>query len=1684
MVEEPKNEEAIFNAAIQIEGCKEREAYLAEACGGDEKLRADVKALLKAHDAEGSFLESPPPGIDSTLDAGPLTEAPGMSIGRYKLLQMIGEGGFGVVYMAEQQEPIVRKVALKIIKLGMDTKQVIARFEAERQALAMMDHPNIARVLDAGATDTGRPYFVMELIKGIPVTEYCDQNNLDTHQRLELFIDVCKAVQHAHQKGIIHRDIKPSNVMITLHDGKPVPKIIDFGIAKATQQRLTEKTLFTEYRQFIGTPQYMSPEQAEMSGLDVDTRTDIYSLGVLLYELLTGTTPFEADRLRSVPYDEICRIIRQDEPPKPSTRLSTLGEALTDTARHRNVQPGELCKIVRGDLDWVVMKTLEKDRTRRYETANELAMDIQRHLGHEPVLASPPSTIYRARKFVRRHRTGVAAGLSLAASLVIGLLLAMTGFVQASHERDRTQQARERAESNFQMAREAVDEMTQVAQDDLVNIPQSEKVRQDLLESAQTLYLKFLQAKSDDPAVRQETGGAYYRLGTIQNTLGQYEQAAASFEQAIHFFNLLAADYPDVPDHRMMIALSNNSLGLALEKLGRYTEVQDAYQTASGLLTVLVGEFPDEARYREALAETYNNQGLILNSIGQVDQAQQVFEDALEIREKLAAQFPDNPKYRHDLANSCHNRGIVLEAQIGSAHIDASQWYPEVERTYRQAMELEQLLVNDYPQVHEYRHQLASIQLSLSNLLWCMVRPDEAEEVVRDGLPFAQRLADDFPGIPEYQITLVEMSHRLSTLLGQIDYAGAPFADDDPAMDTVLKARQCYEKLVSDSPTVHSYHAGLAKTFAYLSFWSSPEYPSMLEEAIRHQQTAVRLNPMNTMYRWMLVEWCEGFFWNSRDFGRRLDIVEQILEQNIALFEQLRKDIPACGRELAASLVNLGNLLEYTGRHEEAQSVYQRAEDVRLELVAQFPNLPFEGRIGNVGNSADYKVRINSAGDYRLYIRAAAYDWASDSVLARIDELADGPGGTIADYYYYDFQERSDCKFGLWSTPTEFEDSHLYLTVDTWPISTPGDYTLRLIRREDGVAVDAFVFQSADLPHPQGDGPPESVITEDGVFLESDGRVVVEAEHFAQRIPHHNKWVIIPQEDPNASTSLCLFGNYRGQGYIQVLPDRNVMDDIQRLTHILENHPQDVSALIQRGNTYWHIEEYDKAVADYLEAVRLDPNHPEIRWPISNLGDLYLRRGDYSRAEQAFRQAEKLFEDLAAGYPDLPSYRDSLAYMKVQLGILFSRTGRAEEAEQAYRQGIEIQEKLVADFPAVAWYRSSLAHKRNALTDLLKNTGRLEEAEQNIRLTIELFEELAADFPTEPDYRWNEAYEYGVFLADVLIQSENDRLQEAEQVLLHAQELFEDLVADYPDVAAYQNGLAFNYIRLGDILSKTGRLQEAEQAEQKALLVYANTIETNPDNAEAYAGHGAIYLKMKQWHEVIADYSKAIELKPEEWWYWHERGFAYMQLKQWDKVVADYTEAISLNGDNWGSYDRRAQAYQALGQFDRAICDFTKAIQLNEKLVADFPNVNDHQNDLSYNYTQLGNVLRKSGRLEEAEQADKKALEIRQVMVGDDPENLNGLAWLLATSQTADLRNGAKAIEYATKVCELTEWKEANFIDTLAAAYAEAGDFDSAVKWQKQVLNLLTEKQPAGWRGEFEARLKLYQSGRPYREGQ
>jgi serine/threonine protein kinase len=423
----------VFNEARALPVGEQLERFLDEACGKDEQFRAELHSLLRAGHSGGDYLQGGPP-VATQLEAQferLKPEEPGEFIGNYKLLQQIGHGGFGTVWMAQQHEPVRRRVALKIIKLGMDTKEVIARFEQERQALAMMDHPNIARVFDAGATATGRPYFVMELVRGVKITEYCDEQQLSTDERIDLFVHVCHAVQHAHQKGIIHRDLKPSNILVTINDGAAVPKVIDFGVAKAMQGRLTDSTVFTQFEQMIGTPLYMSPEQAEMTSLDIDTRSDIYSLGVLLYELLTGRTPIDTSTLARAGMDEIRRIIREVDPPKPSARLKTLdGNELTTAAKRRHTDAARLPRSLRGDIDWIVMKCLEKDRKRRYDTANGVAADLQRHLRNEVVVARPPTATYLLSKLIKRNKLAFAAAAAIVASLMAGMAATVWQLVQ------------------------------------------------------------------------------------------------------------------------------------------------------------------------------------------------------------------------------------------------------------------------------------------------------------------------------------------------------------------------------------------------------------------------------------------------------------------------------------------------------------------------------------------------------------------------------------------------------------------------------------------------------------------------------------------------------------------------------------------------------------------------------------------------------------------------------------------------------------------------------------------------------------------------------------------------------------------------------------------------------------------------------------------------------------------------------------------------------------------------------------------------------------------------------------------------------------------------------------------------------------------------------------------------------
>jgi serine/threonine protein kinase/Tfp pilus assembly protein PilF len=739
-------EEAIFDGALQLPP-EQRTGYIKAACGPNAELQQRVQDLLEAHmrsdgplsegrirapapfgvppsggkgqsdavgppeggtpspdavpegrgspDAPLAEPSKPPPRATIVLSAPP-SEKPGDRIGHYKILQQIGEGGCGVVYMAEQEEPIRRRVAFKVIKLGMDTKQVIARFEAERQALALMDHPNIAKVLDAGATGTGRPFFVMELVRGIKVTDYCDQNNLSTTDRLNLFIRVAQAIQHAHQKGIIHRDIKPSNILVTLHDGVPVPKVIDFGIAKATDQRLTDKTLFTQFEQFIGTPAYTSPEQAEMSGLDVDTRSDIYSLGVLLYELLTGKTPFDPKELMAAGLDAMRRTIREKEPPRPSTKLSTMLDAdLTTVARQRHVEPPKLVHLLKGDLDWIVMKALEKDRTRRYETANGLALDVERYLQNEPVIARPPSRVYRFQKLVRRNKLAFSAAAAVAGALILGLGLSTWMYFR---EREARRLADTEAKRSQQVALFLEKMLGGVGPS--VALGRDTTLLREILDKTVDRVTKDL---TDQPDVEAELCNT---IGEVYRALGQYGKAEEMHRGA-------RAIQGKAPGKRSDIATSLHDLALVLKDQGKLAEAEALLRQALSIRRKLLGnEHKDVALCMNSLAH-------VLRSEGKLAEAETLHRQALAMQEKLEG------KESLAAAFSLNNLALVLREQGKLA---------EAETCSRESLRLNKKLLGE---------QNPGVAISLDNLAFVLCdegKLEEAETLERQALAMGKRL--------------------------------------------------------------------------------------------------------------------------------------------------------------------------------------------------------------------------------------------------------------------------------------------------------------------------------------------------------------------------------------------------------------------------------------------------------------------------------------------------------------------------------------------------------------------------------------------------------------------------------------------------------------------------------------------------------------------------------------------------------------------------------------------------------------------------------------------------------------------------------------------------------------------------------------------------------------------------------
>ncbi len=921
----------IFLEALELPA-GERGAFLNGACRGDARLRARVEALLAAEAGAGTFLASPTAGAEE----GESSEQAGARIGHYKLQQQIGEGGFGVVWMAEQTQPVRRQVALKVLKRGMDSRAVVARFEQERQALALMDHPSIAKVFDGGETAAGRPYFVMELVRGVPITQFCDKEHLDTRERLRLFVSVCHAVQHAHQKGVIHRDLKPSNVLVTLHDGVAVAKVIDFGIAKAVHRPLTDKTLFTEFQQMVGTPEYMSPEQAELSGLDIDTRADIYALGVLLYELLTGSLPFDVKSRAKDGILEMLRVIREEEPQKPSTRISTQAGASTEAAKRRRTDTRRLTRQLRGDLDWIVLKSLEKDRARRYVSADAFAADVERHLRDEPVEAGPPSGWYRLTKYARRNRVGVLAGAAVTTALLAGLSLAVWGFLEASRERDDAKEQTKLADA----ARETAEiERTKTA----AALGRAETgeaaARKEAARANTVLKLVYDLLTSPDP---DQNKGKDYKvrdlLDDFVRELGDSLASEPEVEAAVR--ELLGKTYlglglPDQaePHVARALELSQQHFGegsgqLASNRLGQAVllHARAEYRRAAELLEQAKPAVADDPEQKAQLLALLAMQIDVYGHLGDIDRANEISVQALA----LAEDVPDTTAASHathavaklllgqrrfpeaetvalrELEQARRgNRGAGIAAAcllLGDIQLENGN-HEAAEEHFRLALDQLRLTHGEHVDVALVLERLAHLRIEQS-------RSAEAEPMLNEALQILNRSGRDPAGRSEILARLAQ------------------------ALTDQGKLREAYpviQEALADAGASEEYVGEVVKrkrdlAITLLQMQRFEEAGRLLEEVVAWQTNALGIDGNQTLTSRMHLA-------GVRLKNQQPDAAEEGFRSIIAALEA-QGELDSL--RMGSVLEGLAEALGVQGRLDEAEAAGRRALQIRRRLPAEF----------------------------------------------------------------------------------------------------------------------------------------------------------------------------------------------------------------------------------------------------------------------------------------------------------------------------------------------------------------------------------------------------------------------------------------------------------------------------------------------------------------------------------------------------------------------------------------------------------------------------------------------------------------------------------------------------------------------------------------------------------------------------
>jgi tetratricopeptide (TPR) repeat protein/serine/threonine protein kinase len=1657
---------SIFLKAVEERRPDEWDAYLDETCGNDAELRNRVAVLLKAHAENNSLLDVPVGALVATVDR-PIAERPGTVIGPYKLLEQIGEGGFGVVFMAEQQQPVRRKVALKVLKPGMDTRQIVARFEAERQALALMDHPNIAHVFDGGTTDGGRPYFVMELVRGVPITEFCDQSCLAIRQRLELFVDVCQAVQHAHQKGIIHRDIKPTNVMVTLHDGTPVVKVIDFGIAKAMGQQLTEKTLFTNFAQLIGTPLYMSPEQAEMSGLDVDTRSDIYALGVLLYELLTGTTPFESERLSKVGYDEMRRIIREEEPPKPSARMSTVGKLATTASQKRQGDPRKLTRLFRGELDWIVMKALEKDRSRRYETANGLAMDVQRYLRDEAVLACPPSTGYRFRKFARRRKTALV--------MAACVLLSLAGVAGGVGWAVRDKAAREDAIKLDRLAREKA--LSQVVERNLDEAgplveegkwPQAlailERTEQLLASAAWTARPARLLELNKAVAVAQRLDRIYQgprrssQPRPLPSTPDGADHSVPSpqdvYDEAFFWGRQQEADFAAV-FRDLGIDIDALSAGEAAEKIQR-----QSIRTA--LVRALDGwaVFSERSRHELRSKGKFDSRCKKLIEIARQadgDEWRNRCREALLKSDRQGLeQLADAVPVRQTPPESLYLLGEALR-ELGAVD---------------QAIALLERAQYEYPGDLWLNDALASSWRACQPPRWDIaLRYYTAVLALRpDFSPIRLALGDALQAQGAHEKALLEYSKAVEleptsvvvwTIRGEL-----------------YRALRRYEQAIADYSKAIELEPnnGTPRHLRIVAYLEAGQYDVALADA----KQAVELDTGSTQAT-IRADLGRSLWYLARvlsSTSKRAE-AETTLREALKVFEDLASEHPQeryYRQETAFTLRELYGVVSSAGRTEEAADALRRAVDLYAALVAEEPQSSF------------YRSEVGyTCYDLANYLRAQQRAMEAE----RYFHLALDARRTLVDEAPTS-ERRVVLAFTHNALAALYLDAHRLAEAEEAYRAS-----IEIFRKLAGEAT----FPGA-VPWHLGDTCCALTVN----IFRNTGRAT-EANELCRQVAQECRSAVDRQK--------------------QLVDARNLASDRSDLAGSLRS----LARLLNELDEVQEAERCCRDALRIRQKLAADSNTAADRFSLADvhchLGELLMRQGRADEADQSYRAARAIYEELAVK-SNHEDHRTHVAWTNAWLGELAEAAGRLDEAAAAYRQTAEVWHKLVADFPNVSLYGDEYSRWMIVLANVYDKQGRSQQAAEVLTALVEkspnqaaalrgrgelyarlaLLPEAAADLAHA--YERQEPSDGMAACFHALLRlhvADAAGYREACRLILTrftdsmnpddwgngaltlgtsgASGVEPATVVDLTRRAAANNKLVWRQANVGLALYRAGDFQRAVEALEESLAMNSAW-----NTAWVYSALAMAWHQLGNSQQAEAALGKAAAARDERVDAMLSSGLGDWPAPWWDVVSTELLckEAHSLLHGSPPPDDPRwlvlrGRGLEALGRAEEARDAFDRAFALAPDTllirVGALPHVSaaetfaqrlsdahrfykEHPQQppaarlalglrhagLARLYVDAATGLASEGASDEARAKFREAIAAYTKVIDielDSPKTHNNLAWLYATSPIGDVRDPTKAVALAKKALELRP-SEGAIWNTLGVAHYRAGDWKAAME--------------------------------------